>query len=43
MLNNIEWLVPSDDKVKLGGEDNEIVVSSRTRIARIFNFQINTL
>lgn len=34
MLNNIEWLVPSDDKVKLGGEDSEIVVSSRTRIAR---------
>ncbi len=34
MLNNIEWLIPSDDKVKLGGEDSEIVVSSRIRIAR---------
>jgi protein arginine kinase len=34
MLNNIEWLVPSDDKAKLRGEDNEIVVSSRIRIAR---------
>ena len=34
MLNNIEWLIPSDDKVKLGGEDSEIIVSSRIRIAR---------
>ncbi len=33
MLSNIRWLVPSDGH-KLVGEDNEIVVSSRVRIAR---------
>lgn len=33
ILNNIKWFIPSDN-VKFGGEDDEIVVSSRIRIAR---------
>ncbi len=33
ILNNIKWFIPSDS-VKFGGEDDEIVVSSRIRIAR---------
>ncbi|KPK69181.1 hypothetical protein AMJ87_10905 [candidate division WOR_3 bacterium SM23_60] len=33
MLNNIKWIVPSDGD-KLEGQDNEIIVSSRVRIAR---------
>jgi protein arginine kinase len=34
MLNNIQWLVPSNGDAGLSGEDKEIVVSSRVRIAR---------
>ena len=33
ILNNIKWFIPSDN-IKFGGEDEEIVVSSRIRIAR---------
>lgn len=33
ILNNIKWFVPSDH-TRFGGEDDEIVVSSRIRIAR---------
>ncbi len=33
ILNNIKWFVPSDN-ARFGGEDDEIVVSSRIRIAR---------
>lgn len=33
MLNNIKWIVPSNGD-KLEGQDNEIIVSSRVRIAR---------
>jgi len=34
VLNNIKWLVPSGANGHLSGEDNEIVLSSRIRIAR---------
>ncbi len=33
MLNNIKWIVPSNGD-KLEGQDNEIIVSSRVRVAR---------
>ncbi len=33
MLNNIKWIVPSNG-VRLQGQDDEIVVSSRVRVAR---------
>jgi protein arginine kinase len=33
MLNNIRWIVPSNGE-KLEGQENEIIVSSRVRIAR---------
>ena len=33
ILNNIKWFIPSDS-VQFAGEDNEIIVSSRIRIAR---------
>ncbi len=33
ILNNIKWFIPSDN-AGFGGEDDEIVVSSRIRIAR---------
>ncbi len=34
MLNNIKWFIPSDNGVNFGGEDDEIIVSSRIRVAR---------
>lgn len=37
MLNKIKWLVPSNRNADLSGEDNEIVVSSRIRVARNIN------
>ncbi len=34
MFDNIRWLIPSSDKTLPCGEENEIVVSSRIRVAR---------
>jgi protein arginine kinase len=37
MFDNIRWLVPSDGKTVPCGEEREIVVSSRVRVARNFD------
>jgi protein arginine kinase len=37
MFDNIRWLIPTDDKSLPCGMENEIVVSSRIRIARNLN------